>query len=148
MTDGKLAPIKAEVDIAAPIAHVWTILTTPEHAAGWLGCLNFAATVGHTFHMQPDTAKRQAGDITGATWCDVEQLDEPNMMVFSWYMPDTPKTNVEFRLSAINGQNTRVSLVHDGWDQFPVEFVASIHQALSGGWSGHVLPNLRRACEE
>jgi uncharacterized protein YndB with AHSA1/START domain len=147
MTGTALQPIQAEIDIAAPIDHVWMILTTPEYVAEWLGCMNFAAHIGHTFYMQPDPAKRQAGDIGGATWCDVEKLEEPGLLAFSWYMPDSPKTSVEFRLAQTGAGTTRVTLVHAGWEQFPPEFVASIHQALSGGWSGHVLPNLLRVCE-
>jgi uncharacterized protein YndB with AHSA1/START domain len=147
MTDDALAPIEADIQITAPVAHVWKVLTEPDLVHQWLGCIDFQPIVGHIFYMQPDQVKAAAGDISGATHCEVESLDPPSSIVFSWYMPDTPKTHVTLSLIQRAPELTLVTLVHDGWDKFPASFVASIHEALSGGWRQYVLPNLKKVCE-
>ena len=113
----------------------------------WLGCLNYTGVPGSTFHMQPDRVKYAAGDASGATFCDIEEIRPPELLRFSWYMPGTPKTMVTIRLQAVDANRSRVTLTHSGWDQFPVEMVKPIRDALDGGWSSFVLPNLKRVAE-
>jgi uncharacterized protein YndB with AHSA1/START domain len=142
-----LPDIVNAIDIDAPRATVWEVLTSPQEVPGWLGCLNYTGVTGSTFHMQPDRAKCAAGDITGATHCDLERLDAPEVLAFSWYMPGTPKTRVTIRLEEKGAARTRATLTHSGWDQFPPEMVRAIHQMLEGGWKSYVLPNLKAAAE-
>ena len=135
------------IDIDATRESVWRTLTDPTQVPGWLGCLNYTGEKGSTFHMQPDRAKHAAGDVSGATHCDVEELDPPERFVFSWYMPGTPKTKVAIRLEALGPAKTRATLTHSGWDAFPPEMVRAIHQMLDGGWKSFVLPGLKKAAE-
>ena len=134
------------LDIGAPIERVWTVMTEAALVEQWLGCLNFAAKVGHVFHMQPDPARRAAGDLEGATHCEVLQLDPPRELRFSWYFPDTPRTEVSIRLTGIE-DGTRVDFRHDGWDQFDEAQIRTIRDALAGGWTSFVLPQLKRVAE-
>jgi uncharacterized protein YndB with AHSA1/START domain len=142
-----LRPIVAEISIEAPIAHVWEVMTSEDSVPGWLGCMNYRREVGTTFHMQPDPAKRQAGDISGATHCDVVTLRAPHNFDFTWYMPGTPATFVKISLFSEGPDRSFVRLSHEGWEQFPADMVRAFHEQLSGGWSGGVLPGLRRAAE-
>lgn len=137
-----LPPIVCSIAIAAPLDHVWQVLTASEHVPHWLGCMRYTGEPGSTFYMQQDAALRAADDITGATHCDIETLDPPHHFAFSWYMPDTPKTFAHFRLSADAGETT-VELRHEGWEGFPPEMVAPIREMLAGGWKSFVLPSLR-----
>jgi uncharacterized protein YndB with AHSA1/START domain len=98
--------------------------------------------------MQPDRVKHVAGDATGATFCDIEEMRAPEHFRFSWYMPGTPKTTVTIRLVEAGPQRTRATLTHSGWDQFPPEMVSAIHGMLDGGWKSHVLPNLKQVAEQ
>lgn len=82
-----LSPILAEITIEAPIAHVWHVLTSAVTVPVWLGCVNYRPEIGATFHMQMDEMKRAAGDISGATWCDVLVLQEPHSFSFTWCRP-------------------------------------------------------------
>ncbi len=141
-----LDPIVATILIDAPIGHVWSVLTSEKTVPDWLGCMSYRAVVGTTFHMQPDPERRRRGDVAGATHCDVVALDPPLRFAFTWYVPGTPKTMVEISLHS-DGSGTRVTLRHEGWDQFPADMVRAFHEQLSLGWSGSVLPNLRRAAE-
>ncbi len=143
-----LHDIVHSIDIDAPRDAVWRTLTDPKQVPQWLGCMNYSGAVGSTFHMQPDRARQAAGDISGATHCDLEELSAPEAIVFSWYMPGTPKTRVAIRLEALGVAKTRATLTHSGWNQFPPEMVAAIHQMLDGGWKSFVLPGLKREAEK
>lgn len=135
--------IDTELEIAAPIERVWSLMTGEAFVPQWLGCMNYRAEIGHVFHMQQDPAKRAAGDISGATHCELLSLTPPEKMVFSWFYPGTPATEVALTL-APSGTGTTVRLVHTGWDQFDPDQIATIRDALAGGWSSFVLPNLQR----
>lgn len=142
-----LKDIVHSIDIEAPRTTVWDVMTGASSVPQWLGCMNYDMRAGTTFHMQPDAAKRAAGDITGATWCDLEALQPPELFTFSWYMPGTPKTTVSIRLEDRGEDITRATLTHSGWGQFPAEMVQAIHAMLDGGWKSFVLPNLKRTAE-
>ena len=139
--------IIASVTIEAPRAHVWEVMTGEATVPEWLGCMNYRRSVGHVFHMQQDPAKRAAGDIEGATHCELLELEPPVRFVFSWYFPGTPRTHVRMALDEAGAGRTRVTLKHDGWEQFPPEMIRAIRDGLAGGWTGHVLPNLKRVAE-
>jgi uncharacterized protein YndB with AHSA1/START domain len=142
-----LPDITHAIDIDAPRTTVWAVLADAHQVPLWLGCLNYSGVPGSTFHMQPDRVKYAAGDVTGATFCDIEEMRAPEAFVFSWYMPGTPKTTVAVRLEALDAQRTRATLTHSGWGQFPAETVRAFHEMLDGGWKSHVLPNLKGAAE-
>ena len=138
--------IATDLLIEGPASRVWQVMTSEGLVEEWLGCMGFEARLGHVFYMQPDAAKRASGDVSGATHCELLELDAPRAMRFSWYYPDMPRTEVEIRL-AKEGEGTRVSLVHRGWDQFDGEMMAQIRDGLAGGWSSYVLPGLKRVAE-
>jgi uncharacterized protein YndB with AHSA1/START domain len=146
-TGDVLRPIVAEIGIDAPLDRLWPVMTGEGTAPGWLGCMNYHAAVGATFHMQPDAAKRQAGDTGGATHCDIVTLKPPHKFDFSWYMPGTPQTMVEISLFSEGPARSFVRLVHGGWEQFRAEDVRAIHDQLARGWRDSVLPNLKQLAE-
>ncbi len=147
MSESTLGDIVATIDIAAPPTAVWPFLVEEEHVPRWLGCVEYRKEPGHVFYMQPDPGKRAAGSIEGATHCAVLTLDPPHRFVFSWFLPDTPETRVEIELEA-QGEGTRVTLTHSGWDQFDPADIQAIYTALAGGWTSSVLPNLKQSVEE
>jgi uncharacterized protein YndB with AHSA1/START domain len=138
--------IVAAIDILAPAERVWQVMTGEGLVEEWLGCMGYKAEIGHVFFMQPDAAKREQGDIAGATHCELLALEPPRRMTFSWYMPGTPKTEVEIVLVPI-GAGTRAELRHSGWDRFDEEQIRAIREALAGGWTSFVLPGLKRVAE-
>lgn len=138
--------IALSIDIDAPVERVWEVLCGEGLVEQWLGCLGYRAEIGHVFHMQPDAAKRAAGDVSGATYCKLLALEPPHRMIFSWYYPETPKTIVRLTLEPTPA-GTRASLRHDGWDQFEEGDIRAIRDMLAGGWSSFVLPGLKRLSE-
>ena len=138
--------ISQAIEIAAPVERVWQVLTSEGLVEQWLGCLEYEAKVGHVFYMQQDAAKRAGGDVSGATHCELLALEAPRRMVFSWFYPGTPKTEVSISLET-DGAGTRVVLVHCGWDQFDPAQIRAVRDALAGGWSSFVLPQLKAVAE-
>lgn len=148
MTDtGALPPITHRLRIDASPEVVWRYLTEPEHVARWLGCLRYEKKIDHVFYMQQDPDKRAADDIEGATHCRILALEEPGRFVFSWYLPGTPETEVEFALETDNG-GTTVVLTHRGWDRFDAADIRQVRDALENGWKSFVLPQLRSVVED
>lgn len=138
--------IEQGIEIDAPIARVWQVMVSAGLVEQWLGCIGYRPEIGHVFYMQPDPGKRASGDTTGATHCALLRLDPPREMAFSWYYPDTPRTEVALRLSDLGGR-TRVELVHSGWEQFTEAEIGAVRDALEGGWRSFVLPQLKRLAE-
>lgn len=136
-----LADIELEHTIAAPIEKVARALNTPELVTQWLGCMRYTGELGSTFYMQPDAARRAADSIDGATHCELLAIEDQRM-VFTWFMPGTPKTTVTLHLEARNDATTTVRLRHTGWDAFARETIEAVWEALKGGWASGVLPNL------
>ena len=138
--------IEQSITIQASPEKVWVYLTEAEHVVHWLGCMRYQKNVGHVFYMQQDAGRRANDDISGATHCEILALDEPNLFSFSWFLPGTPATTVNIHLEP-SGETTRVTLVHDGWDQFDAEAIRQIRDALAGGWKSFVLPGLKALVE-
>ena len=146
-TDAKLAPIRDSIVIDAPLEKTWRIMTSPQTVPRWLGCLQYQGALGSLFYMQQDQSKARAGDISGATHCEILALDAPAHFRFSWFLPGFPPTFISMRLEALSATQTRVAFEHEGWDQFPPDMVRQIYDALSGGWRSFVLPGLKREAE-
>lgn len=136
-----MEPIQHRILVTAPIETVWKVLTTPEQVAIWVGAKGFQPHVGakFEFHAPPQ------GDWDGITYSEILVLEPPHRLVFTWAVPNFPVTRVEFSLREVD-QQTEVTLVHSGWDQFPPE-VKPIRDGLDQGWGGHVLPQLKQAVE-
>ena len=148
MNDQALTDIVFETVINAPLDVVWRNMTSNESVPQWLGCMQYEKRIGHIFYMQQDPEKRAINSTDGATHCEVLELEEPKRFLFSWYFPDMPKTYVAISLKKKSATETVAEFVHSGWDQFNAQEIKSIRDALQGGWTSHVMPNLKRICEE
>ncbi|MEZ5998590.1 MAG: SRPBCC domain-containing protein [Hyphomonas sp.] len=147
MSAAPLQDIEVVIEIDAPPARVWHDMTDTARVPLWLGCMHYERRVGHVFYMQQDAGRRATGDITGATHCEILEISEPDRLVFSWFVPGTPRTTVTMTLEADGTGGTRVQLVHTGWDQFSGPEIASLRDMLAGGWSSYVLPSLKQISE-
>ena len=148
MNHERLGSIVETVEIAAAPDRVWPVLVEVQHVPRWLGCMRYTGEVGSVFYLQRDEAKRAAGDVEGATHCEVVELLEPRRFVFSWYVPGTPRTMVAIDLADDGAGGTVVSLEHSGWHQFDPGAIEGIRSDLEAGWRSFVLPQLKRAVLE
>ncbi len=134
------------IEIAAAREQVWRALTRPEQVVQWMGCLQFQPLAGHVFYLQPDKARRLAGDITDAIACRIEVLDQPRRLSFSWGFPDIPDTSVDIRLRRIPG-GTHVRLTHSGWNQFEDRESEMMRGGMGRAWHTVALPALKVVAE-
>jgi uncharacterized protein YndB with AHSA1/START domain len=144
----ELKDIVEAIDVAASRSDVWQAIIDPASVHQWLGCLQFEAEVGHVFYMQPDDEKRASDNVDGATHCEILSIEPEERLVFSWYLPGTPKTKVTIELIEKPTGGIVVQLTHDGWDQFPREAIEQVYEMLKGGWRSFVLPGLKTFVEE
>ena len=135
--------VMSVIEVAAPRERVWRALTEPALVIQWMGALRFQPHVGHVFYLQPDRARRLAGDVTDAIPCRIEVLDAPRCLAFSWGLPDT---HVDIRVRNIPG-GSHVRLVHSGWDQFDHREVEGVAGGMGQAWHAVALPALRRVAE-
>jgi uncharacterized protein YndB with AHSA1/START domain len=142
-----LEPIIGEIVLETGAERAWSVITEPRHVVRWLGCMSYSGEPGSLFYMQQDPDKRAAGDISGATHCRILKLDRPKLFRFSWFLPGTPETEVDFALTVLAPSRTRVTLTHRGWDKFDAREIRAVWEALSGGWTSFVLPSLKREAE-
>lgn len=143
----RLPAIVADIVIERSPERVWAVMTSEASAPNWLGCLRYEKRVGATFYMQQDREKAARDDVGGATHCEILALEEMSLFQFSWFVPGFPATSVSIRLTPAGAAATRVTLEHDGWDQFEPDAIRAIRDMLDGGWRSFVLPNLKRAVE-
>lgn len=147
MDDAPLETIVEAITADVSLARAWSVLTDEEHVPRWLGCLHYKKMVGHVFYMQPDPQRRDAGEIEGATHCEILALDEPSCFRFSWYLPGTPKTEVTIELKELEPEKTKATLKHSGWDKFQAQEIRQVWEMLKGGWKSAVLPNFKKTAE-
>ncbi|WP_293482513.1 SRPBCC domain-containing protein [Phenylobacterium sp.] len=138
--------VTSMIEVAAPRERVWQALSDPDQVSRWMGCLGFRGEAGHVFYLQPDRARRAAGDVAGAIACRIEVLDRPRRLSFSWGFPDVPDTFVDIRLREIPG-GTHVRLVHSGWDQFDDRETEDVRGGLGHAWHAVALPALKAVAE-
>jgi uncharacterized protein YndB with AHSA1/START domain len=142
-----LADITASIEIDASQERVWQTLTQAGLVEHWLGCVGFRPEIGALFYMQSNPQKRAANDATGATHCELELLQPPTLMRFSWFVPEFPETYVDIVVAPNSAAGCTVRLQHSGWDQFTPIDVQAIYDGLSAGWRSFGLPGLKRVAE-
>ncbi|PEL09860.1 SRPBCC domain-containing protein [Bacillus sp. AFS017336] len=131
--------IKQTLIYNAPIQKVWQVVSTSEGIAAWFMPNDFQPTVGHEFHLQ--------GPF-GASPCKVLEIDEPNLVSFSW---DVDGWVVSFILKDL-GEQTEFTLIHSGWktaDEIlpkPNQKSAIVRDNMNGGWTG-IVQKLKKVVE-
>jgi uncharacterized protein YndB with AHSA1/START domain len=103
--------IKKEILIAAPVARIWEHITDPKKIAGWLMPTDFEATVGKKFILDC----QQQGTIS----CVVKEVVPPQKLVYSFQSKVTRVETLVTLTLTKEGNGTRLTLVHSGWDALP-----------------------------
>lgn len=120
--------IRREILIEAPVARVWKHITDPQKIAGWLMPNDFEAAIGKKFTLDC----QQQGKIS----CVVKEIVPEQKLVYSFQSKATRvETWVTITLVA-EGQGTRLTLIHSGWDALPPGAEGIADQFGSGWGSG------------
>lgn len=140
--------IERDIEIAAPVAHVWALLTQPEHLGTWFG------DAGATVDLRPGGAVTLSWRDYGTGRAVIEQVEPLRVFSFCWARPrDTDpvpgsSTLVEFTLTE-SGSGTRLRVVETGFaalDGEDADRVAARDENI-GGWTSE-LEELRQYAVE
>jgi len=126
--------VKKEILIMAPASKVWEHITDPQKIAGWFMPSDFEATVGRAFEMQCSSS--------GPISCVVKEVVPLQKLSYSFKSDGTKvDTLVTITLAEESGQ-TRLTLVHSGWEALPPD-EQGISDQFENGW-GTFLPILAK----
>ncbi|HEY2477183.1 MAG TPA: SRPBCC domain-containing protein [Solirubrobacterales bacterium] len=129
--------IERELLIEAPVETVWSIVTEPEHIAGWF---SDSAEVD----LRPGGELLLGWEAFGTTSATVERVERPHLFSFRWVSPEPDRdpnagegyaTLVEFRLRA-EGEGTMLRVVESGFASLAgsEEQNAQLAERHAGGW--------------
>ena len=118
--------IKKEIVIDAPVAKVWEYIVDPKKLARWLMPNDFEARIGMTFSMECPTGTTIA--------CVVKEILPPEKLVYSFKSNEMNIETLVTFLLAPEGNGTRLTLVHSGWDSLPPSEQEEIAGGFDEGW--------------
>ena len=138
--------IEREINIQAPIATVWEVITRPEYISQWFG-------------SQADIDLRPGGKGKLSWGEDLEapleivEVEKPHLFSFLWVAPDEEtkptqqQTLVEFRLTE-DGAGTSVCFTESGFEKLEItaEQQANLIAKHTPGW-GDFLSSLQRCAQ-
>jgi uncharacterized protein YndB with AHSA1/START domain len=143
--------IEREVTIAAPPQRVWSVITEPEHVAGWFG---FEGKPVELDELGPGGRMVVDHGEYGVHPMRIETVDPPRLFAWRWVPyesgvepTDGNSTLVEFFLSA-EGDGTLLRIVETGFAGLPVpeEVRSSKLEENTGGWT-EMAERVRRYAE-
>jgi uncharacterized protein YndB with AHSA1/START domain len=143
--------IEREITIAAPVEHVWAVLTEPEHVGAWFGQGPPAEV-----DLRPGGMMVLDHGQYGTFPTRIEKVDPPHYLAYRWASAypgeeatDLNSTLVEFTLTP-HGAQTRLKLTESGFASLvipPAREATASHQSHSAGWT-EVLQKLARHAEQ
>ncbi|HEX2047075.1 MAG TPA: SRPBCC domain-containing protein [Acidimicrobiales bacterium] len=119
--------VRESVLVTAPAERVWSLIADAEERARWWPWLDLDATPGGRMEERWE-GTRTTGDVLEA--------DPPSLLRLTWRDDGWPATTeVELRLEP-EGDGTRVTVRHTGWDALPdARTLVAAHGA---GWRAHL----------
>jgi uncharacterized protein YndB with AHSA1/START domain len=137
MSEVASGPVVCTIEISAPPAHVFELLTTRERLVEWWAdAAVFEPREGGEVHL----VFEGRGEVSGR----VTRFDPPHGLAFTWVRGVAPDvlTQVEVELTELEGGGTLVELRHTGWEAVPEHQVAEWRALHGEGWR-HYLACLR-----
>ncbi|QUW23149.1 SRPBCC domain-containing protein [Sporosarcina sp. Marseille-Q4063] len=135
----QFAEVVKKIVINAPIEKVWNYVATAEGIGAWFMPNDMEPIEGKEFILQ-------AGPW-GNSACKVTEVNEPNRLSFEW----GDQWLITFELIEVAAEQTEVTLIHAGWDEYKeTEFGQShseVRARMSGGWDG-LVQKLKTVVEE
>ena len=130
--------IRSEIRIRAPIEKVWAHLTNSAKIAGWFLPNDFEPVVGKRFALHCN--------VNGRIDCEVLEIVPRRRLVYTFKPAALPfTTTVAFEL-AQDGRDTRLTLVHSGWQALTSD-QAELFASFERGWRSRFLARLADALD-
>lgn len=126
--------IQKDIVVSAEPREVWKTLTDPDRlAAWWQPGMIFEPHVGGRF-VEPWKGADGSDQVATGTVTEVVPYE---FIQFTWREKawnEGEETVCSFRLLPIGDLQTRVLLLHSGWELFPAEKVHEMKKAFEMGW--------------
>jgi len=142
-----IPPVRKELTLRCSADHAFTVFTR-ELGTWWpLASHSISGDRARTASFEPRVGGRLfETDADGAEhpWGEVTEWAPPNRVAFRWHPGGDPArpTRVDVRFEAIAADQTRMVLVHSGWDV--LDDGAKTRAGYESGWDG-VLERYRGA---
>ena len=120
--------IKKEIIINAPVAKVWEHITDPKKIEGWFRPNTFEARVGAEITIDCSTDEDKIFGV-------VKEVIPLKKLVYTFKSHLTKVQTLVTITLAQEGENTRLTLVHSGWDKLPPGEESNIGR-FDDGWGG------------
>ncbi|RZQ60163.1 SRPBCC family protein [Amycolatopsis suaedae] len=130
-----------------PVQKVWRAITDPDAIAKWLMPNDFKPEIGHRFTFRTDPIPP---DFDGVTHCEVIELDEPNVLAYTFRGGPGLDTVMRFRLQATERGGVAGTLLigeHSGFDLTNPAQLEGFRQ-MAGGWGGHMVVALGEVLDQ
>ena len=124
--------ITTEITYAHSVEKVWQALTNAEAMSQWLMPCNIKPEVGHQFEFRT----KPSPGFDGIVKCEVLEIKEKELLVFSWSGGSLENTRVSFQLTAL-GDQTKLSFEHSGFQGFFNKLI--VRKILANGWKKQIL---------
>jgi uncharacterized protein YndB with AHSA1/START domain len=138
--------IQCEITVSAPLEEVWKAWTTEEGARAFFAPkARIDLKPGGAYEMLFNLDSQEGEQ--GGEGMQVLAIQPKEMLAFTWNAPPSlpsvrgQMTHVVVRLFAVDEENTRVTLSHDGWgtgDEWDQAF-----EYFTEAWGEVVLPRLK-----
>ena len=120
LVDTETFTVRRTIDIAAPVARVWSAVTEPEHVSRWFGRTELDGT-------GPGATGTMTFDGHGAIPLRLESLDPQRSVTYRWSNDDAlgaPPTELDEATSTVFtfslepvGDGTRLTVVESGFER-------------------------------
>ena len=135
----RIAPIDLALETGADVETAWRVLTDPELVTLWFTDASRLGSVGSRYRLDFGDGSVVAGEVLA--------VEPGRSFAFAWAWEDggpAEVTRVTWTVEPHLG-GSRVSLVHDGWDEAGLDSTARDNH--EGYWTGY-LDDLRDVLSE
>jgi len=130
--------IRSEIRIHAPVEKVWEHLTSSAKIAGWFLPNDFEPVVGKRFALNCN--------VNGRIDCEVVEIVPCRRLVYTFKPATLPFTTiVAFELER-DGRETRLTLVHSGWQALTPD-QTELFASFERGWRSRFIARLAEALD-
>jgi uncharacterized protein YndB with AHSA1/START domain len=144
-----IEPLRLSYEVDCPSNHAFAVWT--ERIGTWWPRSHSASGDPNTeVILEPGVGGRifeRTPDGTEIPWGEITLWDAPRRLGYLWHLARyrSAATDVEITFVALDGDRTRVDIVHTGWERLGANGQA-LRDANTSGWND-VLPNYLAACQ-
>ena len=124
-------PIRREIRVPSDVSRAFELFT--DHIGKWWPLNEFSVYKGSVAFEGMEVIER-LGD-QASVWAEVTEWNPPHSLALAWHPGQGVEVATDVRVTfEADGEQTLVSLVHDGWERMPDPAAAA--EEYGNGWLG------------